>query len=81
MSSTPSSAKLAGILELLASYNPGEVAAAAAAATRFLRSRGIRRCDILLPDALPPPAGLASSLLDNWPARWRAAAHAAGGAR
>jgi hypothetical protein len=67
-------AKLAAILSLLSSDKPGEVAAAAAAATRFLRARDIVWRDVLV--AAPTPvAPRQFTLFDAWPTRWRAAAH------
>lgn len=61
--------KLGAILSLLTSDKPGEVAAAAAAAHRLLSRHGLTFRDIVAAPAPPSHFGL----LDNWPARWRAA--------
>jgi hypothetical protein len=68
--------RLARILALLSSDKSGEVGAAAAAATQFLRARDIDWRDLLVPSALPARAAPPQfNLFDSWPQRWRAAVH------
>lgn len=68
--------KLVAILSLLSSDKPGEVAAAGAAATRFLAAHGLAWRDLLVPALPRPVAPPEFDLLDDWPRHWRLAVHA-----
>jgi hypothetical protein len=66
--------RLAAILGLLGSDHAGERDAAALAASRFLRSRGLTWPDVIgaAPPAQPPPLrDPLQEVLRDWPARWR----------
>ena|SRR5690242_8038173 len=68
-------ARLAGILGLLSSDNPGERDAGAHAVARFMRSRDLQWVDII---GTPTPQQLCNdnwSVLADWPVHWRRAVH------
>lgn len=66
--------RLAAILGLLGSDHAGERDAAALAASRFLRIRGLTWPDVIgIAPAQAPPRDPLRDLLRGWPTQWRSA--------
>jgi hypothetical protein len=74
----PTSAKLAKVIALLGSDQPGEVVAAAAAATRLLRAHGATWADLLRPCPAPQPRPQAHATGGHRARALRLLAHSAG---